>query len=299
MFRPALALAIPVLLSSLAASASPAACPPGQVLKDQAWAEPDPHRRIDLLRQSSVACPEPDPATLIDLATACLGVGDRDGAIAALEEAGRLAGVSPRQVDIQAKLARLDLEQGRLGEASAHIGLAIDLAGDPTPPRLLELRRAIDAHPGRSRLDAEQITRGLDVGSSPSLRMSPDLQQPRGFAPQPRLDLYVLFDFDQDRPNAEGLAQVQELAKALVARAAGQRYRLIGHTDTQGGATYKQGLSERRATSVRRLVEDQTRALNGRILAAGRGESEPKHPGNDEESHRLNRRVELEALPEP
>jgi outer membrane protein OmpA-like peptidoglycan-associated protein len=129
--------------------------------------------------------------------------------------------------------------------------------------------------------------------------MSPDLQQPRGFAPQPRLDLYVLFDFDQDRPNAEGLAQVQELAKALVARAAGQRYRLIGHTDTQGGATYNQGLSERRATSVRRLVEDQTRALNGRILAAGRGESEPKHPGNDEESHRLNRRVELEALPEP
>lgn len=281
----------PVSLAALAllalASAAPvrADCDQARALHAAAWAEPDPPRRIELLRRATAACP--DPAALVDLATACLGLGDQDCAIAALDEAGRQPGAAARQPAIQAELARLYLAANRLGEASARIALALDLAGDPPPQSLLDLRRAIDSHPERTRLSAEQITRGLATRG---------MVVPRGFEPRP-LDLYVLFDFNEDQPNAAGLAQVEELARALAAGSAGQRYRLIGHTDVQGPAGYNQGLSERRAAAVRRLVEARAPALAGRILSEGRGESQPKYPGLDDAAHRLNRRVELAVGP--
>ncbi len=277
-----------LVLASLALTAGPAPgadCAQGKALHDASWAEPNPERRIELLRQSTAACP--DPSTFMDLATAYLGVGDRDAAISALESAAQQPGAEAQQGQIQTRLARLYLEQGRLGEASASVGLALHLAGDPAPADLLALRRAIDTDPGRSRLSAEQITRGL----------TPRGILPRGFEPRARLDLYVLFDFNQAEPNAAGQAQVLELAKALAGGGPGQRYRLIGHTDTQGPADYNQGLSERRTAAVRRQVLVGYPDLAGRLDSLGCGETQPKVPGDTEEAHRLNRRVELLVLP--
>ncbi|WP_295399480.1 OmpA family protein [uncultured Thiocystis sp.] len=129
---------------------------------------------------------------------------------------------------------------------------------------------------------------------------SPGGHDNRGFVPHPiRLDIYVLFDFDQDQPNTDGRIQVEELAKALQSGEAGQRYRLTGHTDSKGPADYNQKLSERRADSVRSLVVSHYPALSGHILIAGRGKSELKYPDNTEEDHRLNRRVELEVIGNP
>ncbi|MBK1720101.1 OmpA family protein [Thiocystis violacea] len=263
-------------------------CERGRALHRASWAEPDLHQRIARLRQASAVCP--DPEILTDLATACLGAGDPKAAIDALIAASRLVGPAARQSEIQAELARLYLEQNQLPEAIVSIDRAIDAAGLPIPTALLELRRRIDRHPDRARLSAAQITRGLAARGTGVAR---------GFVPQSRLDLYVLFDFNQDQPNAEGLAQVEELARALQAGASGQDYRLIGHTDAQGAADYNRRLSERRADRVRRLVEDRVPALSGRLHTAGRGESELKYPGDTEEDHRLNRRVELEAVSLP
>jgi outer membrane protein OmpA-like peptidoglycan-associated protein len=66
----------------------------------------------------------------------------------------------------------------------------------------------------------------------------------------------------------------------------------VGYTDSVGNEDYNQGLSERRADSVRSYLLNQ--GVNStRLAASGRGEADPV-AGNDSASGRQqNRRVEV------
>lgn len=286
----------PLSLLLAAAAAWSADCDRGRVLFDAASREAGPRARIALLTQSTAACP--DPVAFGALAQAHLAAGEPEPALAALRQAAEVSDDPGQQVQVHALMARTYLDQDRLPEAIGAIGAAFDWARQaPGPvPGLIpawvwEVRRAVDTHPERDRLSAAGIGRALAVRGLGS----------KGFTPVPRLDLYIHFDFDQDRPNAEGLTQVEALAGALAARAAatGERFRLIGHTDIQGPADYNQGLSERRARSVLRLVEARDPGLAGRLTGEGRGEDQPLYPGEDADDHRLNRRVEVAVEPAP
>ncbi len=72
---------------------------------------------------------------------------------------------------------------------------------------------------------------------------------------------------------------------------------VIGHTDSDGDATYNQGLSERRAN----VVADQIQAGGvpyNRIRTIGRGEEEPVASNLTEEGKARNRRVEIVIIPQ-
>ena len=264
-------------------------CEQGRLLFEAARSEASPAQRIELLHQSTAACP--DPVAFGDLATAYLGVGDHAAALFALRSALESSGDPKQQVQIHALMANVYLEQDCLAEAIAAIGSAFDQAGGPVPDWVMDLRRTIDTHPERGRLSAEQIDRSLTERGI----------ELRSFRSVPKLDLYILFDFDGDQPNAQGLVQVDALSKALETRAERmqEQYRIIGHTDKQGDAAYNQRLSERRAQSVRRLIEQHRPGLAGRLLTEGRGESKLKYPGDTPEDHRLNRRVEICVVADP
>ena len=69
-----------------------------------------------------------------------------------------------------------------------------------------------------------------------------------------------------------------------------------GHTDSTGSDTYNQGLSERRAWSVQRLLVE--RGVNqNRISTVGYGESRPVATNNTPEGRQMNRRVEIRVNP--
>jgi len=70
--------------------------------------------------------------------------------------------------------------------------------------------------------------------------------------------------------------------------------RLEGHTDERGSREYNIGLGERRAQSVRRVLMLQG-ATAAQVSTVSYGEERPAPgaTGSDEESWRLNRRVEL------
>ncbi|KNX40139.1 putative lipoprotein YiaD precursor [Roseovarius tolerans] len=80
-----------------------------------------------------------------------------------------------------------------------------------------------------------------------------------------------------------------------------QRYpdttvQVVGHTDSDGDASYNQGLSERRANAVADVL------MNGgvtfsRINAFGRGEDQPVASNLTAEGKAQNRRVEIVILP--
>jgi len=73
------------------------------------------------------------------------------------------------------------------------------------------------------------------------------------------------------------------------------RIRVDGHTDSDGSAAYNQGLSERRASSVRDyLVSEGLEA--DRFTVKGFGESAPIVPNDSADNKRRNRRVELTII---
>ena len=65
-----------------------------------------------------------------------------------------------------------------------------------------------------------------------------------------------------------------------------------GHTDSVGSAAYNEGLSERRADSVARFLQDLG-VRGSRIQAIGYGESSPRATNNTAQGRQLNRRVEI------
>lgn len=66
----------------------------------------------------------------------------------------------------------------------------------------------------------------------------------------------VLFDFDQAQPTRGSLQYLEENA-TLLRRHPGVRVQLEGHTDHFGTTEYNMALGERRATTVRRYLQDR------------------------------------------
>ena len=71
---------------------------------------------------------------------------------------------------------------------------------------------------------------------------------------------------------------------------------IVGHTDSVGSDEYNQGLSDRRAETVRAYLESRG-ISNSRMSASGRGESSPTASNETKEGRAANRRVELAARP--
>jgi OOP family OmpA-OmpF porin len=75
------------------------------------------------------------------------------------------------------------------------------------------------------------------------------------------------------------------------------RIRIDGHTDSRGADAYHQGLSERRAESVRSYFV--SKGIDGsRLEAHGFGETQPIAPNDTAENLQKNRRTELTPIGE-
>lgn len=102
----------------------------------------------------------------------------------------------------------------------------------------------------------------------------------------------VNFAFDSEalRPQAE--VTLDEVARRLREHT-DVSIRIEGHTDSVGSAQYNQGLSERRANSVRDYLASQGIDAN-RMMAVGYGEERPVATNETDEGRALNRRVEID-----
>lgn len=101
----------------------------------------------------------------------------------------------------------------------------------------------------------------------------------------------IYFDFDR----AEIKQEFRDIIRAHAAYlTANPRTRIVleGHTDERGTREYNMGLGERRANSVRSVLTLQG-VSSGQIETVSYGEERPVALGHDEESWRLNRRVEI------
>lgn len=101
----------------------------------------------------------------------------------------------------------------------------------------------------------------------------------------------VLFDFNSSALRSTSRDALRQMADVF------QKYpdttlSVQGHTDSIGSAAYNQRLSERRAGSVARYLED-IGVRSSRMETVGYGESQPRATNNTAAGRQLNRRVEI------
>lgn len=111
----------------------------------------------------------------------------------------------------------------------------------------------------------------------------------------PRIDLQVNFEFDSADLTNDALITLRSLGQALRdERLAEFSFKIIGHTDAVGSATYNQSLSERRAAAVREHLIFFYDLEPERISSVGMGETQLAFPQDPE--NEFNRRVEIRNI---
>ncbi len=107
----------------------------------------------------------------------------------------------------------------------------------------------------------------------------------------PLAERLVYFDFDRDEVKPEYMPMLEAHARYL-AENPGARMRLEGHTDERGTRDYNLALGERRAQSVRRVL-NLNGAADDQLEVISYGEEMPVAFQQNEEAWAKNRRVEL------
>ena len=104
----------------------------------------------------------------------------------------------------------------------------------------------------------------------------------------------ALFDFDKAQLKAQGKNQLDGLLTKLKSLN-WTAMTVVGHTDSTGPAVYNQGLSERRADSVKSYLVGQGLPAAA-IQASGQGETAPVADNATAAGRAQNRRVEVEVV---
>ena len=113
-----------------------------------------------------------------------------------------------------------------------------------------------------------------------------------------RIDLAadVLFEFDKADIRAAASDALKQVARMIREKARGS-VRIEGHTDAKGTEAYNQGLSNRRAESVKKWLVEKEGLKDIRFLTSGYGAKRPVAPNtktdgsDDPEGRQKNRRV--------
>jgi len=108
------------------------------------------------------------------------------------------------------------------------------------------------------------------------------------------LNADTFFDFDKDTLKPEG-RQVLDQVAAQASSINLETLIAVGHTDSIGTEQYNQGLSERRANSVKQYLVGKGIDPN-RIYTEGKGELQPVASNATREGRAQNRRVEIEIV---
>ena len=96
-------------------------------------------------------------------------------------------------------------------------------------------------------------------------------------ATKPKIDLEIHFDYNSAEINKASMQAVQELGKALTdSSLKGSTFVVAGHTDAIGGEEYNQGLSERRADTIKRYLTEKFGINGSELVTVGYGKTKPK-----------------------
>jgi outer membrane protein OmpA-like peptidoglycan-associated protein len=111
-------------------------------------------------------------------------------------------------------------------------------------------------------------------------------------ATKPKIDLEIQFDYNSADISKSSLPAVQELGKALADPALkDSTFVVAGHTDGIGSDSFNQGLSERRADTIKNYLVDKYGLTAQDLVTVGYGKTKLKDAANPADP--INRRVQV------
>ena len=109
---------------------------------------------------------------------------------------------------------------------------------------------------------------------------------------KPKIDLDIQFDYNSADIRTGSLPDVQSLGQALTNPSLkGSTFIVAGHTDAIGGEAFNQGLSERRADTIKKYLVDKFGIVGSDLVTVGYGKDQPKDPNVPMDP--ANRRVQV------
>lgn len=141
------------------------------------------------------------------------------------------------------------------------------------------------------------------AGKAAAKKPSPARQATRPMAADPTasapsLDLRINFAYNSAELTPEGKAQADELGKALEKMLQDEHKQaiLIGHTDLIGSESQNERLSQNRAATVKTYLSEHFPSVASKLSERGMGMRQPLFREMDENTQRLNRRVEVKLI---
>ena len=108
------------------------------------------------------------------------------------------------------------------------------------------------------------------------------------------IDLNLEFDIDSSQLRPAHYGQIRDVVD-FMKQFPNTNAVIEGHTDNTGSERYNQGLSERRALSVRNYLESEGGIAGNRLTHVGYGESKPIDTNDTAEGRQHNRRVSAQV----
>lgn len=110
------------------------------------------------------------------------------------------------------------------------------------------------------------------------------------------LDEKLLFKSGSSKVDSKGQEALKKLAKVLEENT-NTEIMIEGHTDDVGSAEYNWDLSVKRATSIIKILQDNSSIEPKRFIAAGRGMYLPIDETDTDQARQKNRRTEIILIP--
>lgn len=174
----------------------------------------------------------------------------------------------------------------------------------PSPPKVSAMREPSstkmvsspppryhsESHSNHSEPRVEKTPTRVVVKAKP--QPSSDVYIPKNTSSQSGDGVAIYFGYNSAQLNQAARRELDKLGQALTApQFKGMTWVIEGHTDAAGGELYNHALSEERAQAAREYLIAQTGIKASRLIAVGKGESEPYDSANPNAS--INRRVRV------
>lgn len=143
---------------------------------------------------------------------------------------------------------------------------------------------------------AKQKTRGLSIVPSTEPAAATANTDQVVIAELPadeQVNINISFDFDSSALRPDQKPLLVALCNVMKSTDV-QLFRIVGHTDSSGSASYNESLSKLRAEEVKRHLETDCGIPAAKMEAVGVGARYPFDPANPRAD--VNRRVEFQAL---
>jgi len=212
-------------------------------------------------------------------------LGNKDQALNAYKNAHELANGNKENALVIGRFGEVLSIMGEREKALIHLQKALTLIST-APQWMTSLAKELDKSLSDKPLTNAQVKRGLSTK-----RQGLDLMF-KDYKPSINIRInFLLNSTDVDPLSKENL---EVLADALSNTSyQGQSFRLVGHTDIRGDDNYNLKLSTSRAEMVKEYLVGINPALESRLITEGQGEQSPVYKGDEEEDHRLNRRLQV------